>query len=71
MYICFGYGTLIIFLSLFLLCDLVFFWHEMLSRRIDSGYLVAATPLTVPIVLNFETLHMFSARNEDFHVVLV
>ena len=25
----------------------VFFWHEMLSKCIDSGYLVGATPLTV------------------------
>ena len=34
--------------SLFLLCELsLSFLHEMLSKCIDSGYLVGATPLTV------------------------
>ena len=44
----FGYNTLIIIFSLFLLCELksFFFWHEMLSKYIDSGYLVGATSLT-------------------------
>ena len=43
----FWYNTL--FFSLFLLCELSlsFFLHEMLSKIIDSGYLVGATPLTV------------------------
>ena len=36
------------FFSLFLLCELSFFFlHEMLAKCIDSGYLVGATPLTV------------------------
>ena len=36
------------FFSLFLLYELsLFFLHEMLSKCIDNGYLVGATPLTV------------------------
>ena len=35
------------FFSLFLLCELSLFLHEMLSKCLDSGYLVGATPLTV------------------------
>ena len=35
------------FFSLFLLCELSLFLHEMLSKCIDSGCLVGATPLTV------------------------
>ena len=34
--------------SFILLCELsLFFWHEMLSKCIDSRYLAGATPLTV------------------------
>ena len=45
----FGFGILLwLFFSLFLLCELsLFFLHEVLSKCIDSGYLVGATPLTV------------------------
>ena len=42
----------------------------MLSKCIDSGYLVAQLLLTVSTDC-FETLQMFSAWNEDVHVVLV
>ena len=34
------------FFSLFLLCELVFVLHEMLSECIECGYLVGTTPLT-------------------------
>ena len=53
------------FSHFFCFVNLVFFQYEMLSKCIDSGYLVGATPLT------HETLQMFSACNEDVHVVLV
>ena len=43
----FGYNTLNIFSHFFCFVDFVFFLHEMLSKCIDSGYLVGATPLTV------------------------
>ena len=40
--------TIWLFFSLFLLCELKsLFLHEMLSKCIDSGYLVGATALTV------------------------
>ena len=42
----------------------------MLSKCLDSGYLVGATALTV-LTNCFETLQMFSALNKDVHVVLV
>ena len=50
--------------------NLVSFLNEMLSKCIDSGYLVGAIPLTV-FTDCFETLQVFSARNEDVHVILV
>ena len=59
-----GYNPLIIFSHFFCFVNLVFFQYEMLSKCIDSGYLVGATPLTV-----FHQL--FSAWNEDVNVVLV
>ena len=41
--LCFDY-----FLSFFLLCEVsLLFGHEMLSKCMDSGYLVGATPRTV------------------------
>ena len=45
----FGYNTLIIFSHFFCFVNLKsrFFLHEMLSKCIDSGYLVGTTPLTV------------------------
>ena len=44
----FWYNTLIIFSHFFCFVNLVFFFlHEMLTKCIDSGYLVGATPLTV------------------------
>ena len=44
----FWYNTLIIFSHFFWFVNLVcFFLHEMLSKCIDSGYLVGPTPLTV------------------------
>ena len=44
----FGYNPLLIF-SPFFFVNLVFFWggYEMLSKCIEGGYLVGATPLTV------------------------
>ena len=47
----FGYNPLIIFFSLFLLCELVFFQDEMLSKCPDNGYLVDATPLSFPSIV--------------------
>ena len=41
------YNTLIIFLTFSAFFNLVSFLHEMLSKCIDSGYLVGATALTV------------------------
>ena len=51
MHLWFWYNILIIFSHFFLLCELclLFFLHEMLSKNIDSGYLVGTTP---PIVLH-------------------
>ena len=44
----FGYDTLNIFSHFFCFVNLVSsFLHEMLSKCIDSGYLVGAIPLTV------------------------
>ena len=43
----FGYNSLIILFYLFCFVNLVFFWYEMLSKCIDSGYIVGAVPLTV------------------------
>ena len=43
----FGYNTLNIFSHFFCFVNLVFYLHEMLSKCIDSEYLVGATPLTV------------------------
>ena len=43
----FGYNTLIIFSRFFCVVNLVYFWYEMLSKCIDSGYLVGAILLTV------------------------
>ena len=54
----FGYNPLIIFFSLFLLCEL--FQYEMLSKCIDSGYLVGATPLTVFHLLFWNLADVFS-----------
>ena len=42
----------------------------MLSKCIDSGYVVGATPLQFSFDC-FETLQMFFAWNEDVHMVLV
>ena len=42
----------------------------MLSKCIDSGYLVGTTLLTLFFDC-FETLQMFCAWNEDVHAVLV
>ena len=44
---CFRYNPLIIFSHFFCFVNLVVFQYEMLSKCIDSGYLVGATPLTV------------------------
>ena len=42
------FGIILIFFSHFLFCELKsLFWHEMLSKCMDSGYLGGATPLTV------------------------
>ena len=67
----FGYNTLIIFSHFFYFVN--FFWHEMLSKYRDSGYLVDATPATpLTVFLScFETLQMFSVWNEVVHVALV
>ena len=64
----FWYNTFIyFFFSLFLLCELsLCFLHKMLSKCIDSGYLLFQFRTNC-----FETLQMFSALNEDVHVVLV
>ena len=43
----FGYNPLIIFSHFCCFVNLVFFQYEMLSKCIDSGYLLGATPLTV------------------------
>ena len=47
MCMCFGYNPLIIFSHFFCFVNLVVFQYEMLSKCIDSGYLVGATPPTV------------------------
>ena len=64
----FWYNTLIIHFFCFVNLNL-FFWHEMLSKCMESRYFVGATPLTV--FLQFETLQMCSAWNKVVHVVLV
>ena len=66
----FWYNTLIIFLTFSALWTLPLSLHEMLSKCVDSGYLVGATPLQFSFNC-FETLQMFSAWNEDVHVVWV
>ena len=66
----FEYNTLIVFSHFFCFVKIVSFLHEMLSKCIDSGYLVGATPLTVSFDC-FETSQMFSVWNENMHVVLV
>ena len=43
----FWYNPLIIFSHFFCFVNLVFFRYEMLSKHIDSGYLVGATYLTL------------------------
>ena len=43
----FGYNTLIIFSYFFCYVNLVSFLREMLSKCIDSRYIVGASPLTV------------------------
>ena len=66
----FGYNPLIVFSHFFCFVNLVFFQCEMLSKCVDSGYLVGQ--LFLQFSNNcFETLQMFSAWNEDVHVVLV
>ena len=47
MCMCFRYNPLIIFLTFSALWTLFFFQYEMLSKCLDSGYGVGATPLTV------------------------
>ena len=47
MCIWFWYNSLIIFSHFFCFVNLVIFWSEMLSKCIDSGYLVPAQLLTV------------------------
>ena len=60
-------NTSIIFFSLFLLCELsLCFWHEMLSKCIDSGYIVGATPLTF-----FHGKFWNFADVEDVHAVWI
>ena len=50
-----------LFFSLFLLCELnLFFWHEMLSKCMDSGYRVGTTPLTVFLQLFWNFADVFS-----------
>ena len=67
MCVCFGYNPLIIF---FCFVNLAFHTDEMLTKCIDSGYLVGQ--LLLQFSTNcFETLQMFSAWNEDVHVVWV
>ena len=66
----FWYNTLVIFSHFFCFVNLVSFLPEMLSKFMDSGYLVGATPFTVFHRL-FETLQMLYAWNEDVHVVWV
>ena len=43
----FGYNPLVILSHFFCFVNLVFFQYEMLSKCIDTGYLVGTTPLTV------------------------
>ena len=65
-----GYNPLINFSYFFCFVNLVVFRNEMLSKCIDIGYFLGATPL--PVFRNcFATLQMFSVWNEDVHVVLV
>ena len=43
-----GWGIILYFFSFFFcFVNFPFFWHEMLSKCIDSRYLVGTTPLTV------------------------
>ena len=53
-----------LFFSLFLRCELsLFFLHEMLSKCIDNGYLVSATPLLQFSFSCFQTLQMKCYRS--------
>ena len=66
------YNILIIVSHFFCFVNLVsFFLHEMLSKCIDSGYFVGATPLTVCHWLFWNSADVVFAWNEDMHVVWV
>ena len=70
MCILFWYNALMIFSHFFCFVNLVFFWHVMLSKCIDSGYLELLLQFSTDC---FETLLIFflHGMNEDKHVVWV
>ena len=58
----FGYNPLIIFCHFFCFVNLVFFRYEMLSKCINSGYLVGAAPLTVFLQLFWNIADVFNMK---------
>ena len=66
----FGYNPQINFYHFFRIWNLVIFQARILSKGIDSGYLVCATPPTV-LCRSFETLQVFLSWSADMHVVWI
>ena len=55
----FGYNPCINFCHFFYFVNFVIFWLQILWKCIDSGYLVSATPYTIPILSSCNFAHLF------------
>ena len=71
MFMWFGYNTLIIFFSFYLLCEL--FLHEMLRKTVYRQWVPCGRNSFFSFFFTdgFETLQMFFAWNGDVHVVWI
>ena len=69
-YVWFGYNPQIIFYPFFRKLNLAIFLAFLLSKRMEGGYVVCASPPTVYID-SFETSQVFGTWSEDMHVVWI
>ena len=55
----FGYNPWINFYHFFYFVNFVIFWHQILRKCIDSGYLISATPYTISCLSLCKFAHLF------------
>ena len=61
----------LIFVTFFHFVNFVIFWPQILWKCIDNGYLVSATPYTIPCLSLCNFAHLFFPWFEDVHVVWI